>query len=60
MQLYLPEEEHPAFGVVRAVVKDASDADQGAASEARAATVYLRMQQSTNLSALLAKVPLHN
>ena len=37
VQLYLPEEQHPAFGVVRAVVKDGSDADLGASSAVRTA-----------------------
>ena len=33
MQLYFPEIAHPAFGVVRAIVKDSSDADLGAVSQ---------------------------
>ncbi len=35
----MPEEAHPAFGVMRAVVKDGSDTDTGAASQARCAAV---------------------
>ena len=35
VQLYVPEEAHPAFGVMRAIVKDASDLDLGATSQAR-------------------------
>ena len=32
MDLYIPEEGHTSFGVVRAVVKDAADVGTGAAA----------------------------
>ena len=41
VELYVPEEAHTAFGIVRAVVKDDSDADLGAASEVREERPFL-------------------
>lgn len=35
VELYVPEEAHPAFGIVRAVVMDGTDGDMGAASQVR-------------------------
>lgn len=33
--MYFPESGHPAYGIFRAIVKDATDIDQGAPSQVR-------------------------
>ena len=35
VEMYFPESGHPAFGIFRAVVKDSTDIDHGAASQVR-------------------------
>ncbi|KDD76511.1 hypothetical protein H632_c200p2, partial [Helicosporidium sp. ATCC 50920] len=45
IQLYLPASQHPAFGVARALVKDETDGDLGAASR-----VYLDTDGSVGFS----------